>query len=138
MAKPKRVRATTSPIGSKINEILEAKKIPGDYAAVAKEFGVAVTSVYGWIDKGRIRKDRLTKLADWSGRPLEWWLDNGQAVDDEKTALLKTLKDWRLKASPRSLRVIDQLTVLAQKNTLRDEDWQLIEQLAARLNQPSP
>lgn len=141
MAKPKRVRPTTSRIGSKINAVLDEKGMPGDYAALAKEFDVALTSVYGWVDKGRISKSRLPKLAIWSGRPLEWWLDAEPTAPpslSEKDQLLIALKDWRLKASPRSLRVIDQLTVLAQKNTLRDEDWKLIEQLASRLNQPSP
>ena len=80
-------------------------------------------------------------LVKVTGRPLEWWLDAEPTTPlprSEKDQLLTALKDWRLNASPRSLRVIDQLTVLAQKNTLRDEDWKLIEQLASRLNQPSP
>ncbi|MGV8823987.1 helix-turn-helix domain-containing protein [Methylibium petroleiphilum] len=51
---------------------------------------------------------------------------------DRRPGLSVALQDWRLKASPRSLAVIDQLTLLAKKNQLKDDDWLLIEQLAAR------
>ncbi len=128
--------STSEKLAAKLAEAISNPPIT--QTAVAEHCGVTKQAVQGWLRNGRIDKKHLSTLARITGRPLEWWLDNGQAVDDEKTVLLKTLKDWRLKASPRSLRVIDQLTVLAQKNTLRDEDWQLIEQLAARLNQPSP
>lgn len=75
MAKPKRERETNNPIGQKINVVLAEKGMAGDYAALAKEFDVAVTSVYGWVEKGRIRKDRLPKLANWSNKSLKWWLE---------------------------------------------------------------
>lgn len=134
MAKPKRVRETDHPIGQKINLILEEKKTPGDYNALAKEFDVALPSVYGWVEKGRISKERLPKLAEWSGRPLSWWLDAEEsAAQHPDQALLDTLQGWRFKASSRSQKVIDQLCVLAQKNALRDEDWNLIEQMVKRL-----
>lgn len=135
MAKPKRVRSTEHPIGRKINLVLEEKGLPGDYTALAKEFDVALTSVYGWVEKGRISKDRLPKLAEWSGRPLDWWLaadDHDESIEDGP-ALIKTLQSWRMQASHRSQKVIDQLCVLAQKNALRDEDWILIEQMVKRL-----
>lgn len=134
MAKPKRVRTTEHPIGQKINAVLEEKRMPGDYSSLAKEFGVALTSVYGWVEKGRISKERLPKLAEWSGKPLTWWLDSGSpnAIGSDE-ALLNTLQGWRFQASPQSQKVIDQLCVLAQKNALRDEDWKLIEQMVKRL-----
>lgn len=137
MAKPKRVRSTTNPIGARINLVLEEKGAPGDYASVAKQFGVALTSVYGWVEKGRISKARLPALAEWSGRPLEWWLDTAEPADesavDENARILAELKNWRLRSSTRSQVVIDQLCALAQANALREEDWTLIEQMAARL-----
>lgn len=74
MAKPKRERVTDNPIGRKINLVLAEMGMPGDYAALAKAFDVRVPSVYGWIDNGRIHKNKLTRLVEWSGRPLEWWL----------------------------------------------------------------
>lgn len=49
--------------------------------------------------------------------------------------LMAALQDWRLQASARSQKVIDQLTLLAKKNKLRDEDWELIEQLVLRFTQ---
>lgn len=48
---------------------------------------------------------------------------------------MAALQDWRLQASARSQKVIDQLTLLAKKNKLRDEDWELIEQLVLRFTQ---
>ena len=92
-------------------------------------------AVYGWIDTGRIKKERLPQLADWSGHPLEWWMDNSDTPppsESDNNGLLKNLQDWRLKASTKSQEVIDQLTLLAKKNMLRDEDWQLIEQITLR------
>ncbi|WP_313074933.1 hypothetical protein [Melaminivora sp.] len=137
MARPKRVRETTHPIGQRINLVLSEKGIPGDYSALAKHFGVAVTSVYGWVEKGRISKSRLPLLAEWSGRPLDWWLEGSSPIADEEleenTRILAELRNWRLRASSRSQAVIDQLCVLAQANALREEDWTLIEQTAAHL-----
>lgn len=137
MAKPKRVRETTNSIGSRINLVLEEKGMPGDYGAVAKHFGVALTSVYGWVEKGRISKTRLPALVEWSGRPLEWWLDAASPNDESESAenarILGELQNWRLRSSSRSQVVIDQLCALAQANALREEDWTLIEQMAARL-----
>jgi hypothetical protein len=49
--------------------------------------------------------------------------------------VIDALQDWRLKASSKSQEVIDQLTLLAKKNKLRDEDWLLIEQMVQRFVQ---
>lgn len=45
--------------------------------AVAKAFGVAVPSVYDWINEGRIAKRHYGKLVEVFGRPLEWWFEMG-------------------------------------------------------------
>lgn len=50
-------------------------------------------------------------------------------------ALVSKLEDWRLQASDRSQKVIDQLTLLAKKNKLGEDDWILIEQLVQRFSQ---
>ena len=49
--------------------------------------------------------------------------------------LLTKLEDWRSLASARSQKVIDQLTLLAKKNKLGEDDWILIEQLVQRFSQ---
>lgn len=49
--------------------------------------------------------------------------------------IVSALQDWRLQASSKSQEVIDQLTLLAKKNKLRDEDWLLIEQMVQRFVQ---
>lgn len=133
MAKHKKERQTTNPIGLKINDVLREKNLIGDYAAVAEYFGVAVPSVYGWVDKGRISKDRLPMLTTWSGKPLTWWL--GAEAEPDNASLMDALQDWRLQASTRSVAVIDQLTLLAKKNKLQEADWLLIEQLVQRFSQ---
>lgn len=48
------------------------------------------------------------------------------------------LADWRLQASPRSLQVIDLLTVAAQSRQLDDEAWQLLGLMARRLAANAP
>lgn len=119
MAKPKKERATDHPIGKKINLILARKGLVGDYAALAAEFGVAVTSVYGWVEKGRIAKSRLTKLSEWSGEPLKWWLSDATTLPSHgDLGVVDQLQDWRLMASEKSQEVIDQLTMLARRNKL--------------------
>lgn len=40
-------------------------------------------------------------------------------------------------ASPRSIQVIDRLTLPTEKEALREEDWILIDRLAKRLKQAS-
>lgn len=133
MAKPKRVRPTTSRIGSKINIVLDEKGMPGDYAALAKEFDVALTSVYGWVDNGRISKSRLPKLADWSGRPLEWWLDTEPTAPQDAAIDGQAI---RPRVSPEAEAAIDLLTELATSRRLLAADWVLLTQFATRLAKP--
>lgn len=134
MAKPKKIREANNPIGRKINLVMAEKNMAGDYALLAKMFDVTTMAVYGWIDTGRIKKDRLPKLEEWSDHPLSWWLDASDTAPPPASdnLLLTNLQDWRLQASPKSQEVIDQLTLLAKKNKLRDEDWLLIQQMTRR------
>ena len=112
---------------------------------IADACGVSKQAVQGWKKTGRIDKKHLPKLAQVTGKPLEWWLSIEQETplvspDPEPTAedlLNQAFSDWRLQASPRSLQTINKLAVLAQKNALRDEDWTLIDQLASRFKQTS-
>lgn len=58
--------------------------------------------------------------------------DAVQSKPHTNEALISNLQDWRLQASSKSQEVIDNLTLLAKKNKLRDEDWQLIDQMVHR------
>lgn len=124
--------STSETIRAKLVEVLESSSLrQSDIAAAC---GVSKQAVQGWVKTGRIDKKHLPNLATASGRPLEWWLDSGSTdTKDKDQALLNTLQGWRFQASARSQKVIDQLCVLAQKNALRDEDWNLIEQMVKRL-----
>jgi len=70
-----KLRETSNPIGLKFHEVMKEKGLIANYAAVAKAFDVATTSVYDWVDHGRISKERYRQLVEWSGRPLDWWFD---------------------------------------------------------------
>lgn len=75
MPKPIKERATSNPLGQKINAVMREKGIEGDYAALAAVFEVRTPSVYDWITHGRLAKERFGKLVEWSGRSLDWWFD---------------------------------------------------------------
>jgi len=63
----------------------------------------------------------------------EWLVSGSPRGGTSTESLIDTLQDWRLQASSKSQEVIDQLTLLAKKNMLGDEDWLLIEQLLHRM-----
>lgn len=75
MPKPTSERATTNPLGLKINAVMREKGIAGDYATLAKIFVVKTPSVYDWITHGRLGKERYAALVEWSGKGLDWWFD---------------------------------------------------------------
>lgn len=75
MPKPITERATTNPLGQKLNAVLREKGMEGDYAALARIFEVKTPSVYDWITHGRLGKERYAKLVEWSGKGLDWWFD---------------------------------------------------------------
>lgn len=118
---------------------------PITQSKIAAECKVTKQAVQGWLKTGRFDKKHLPKLSEITGRPLSWWLDSSEGTltatetgTDSFSAtgttddLLHNLQDWRLQASSKSQEVLDQLTLLAKKNMLRDEDWQLIEQITRR------
>lgn len=113
------------------------KDPPIEQTVIAEACGVTKQAVSGWLKTGRFDKKHLPTLARVTGRPLTWWLDGGgnAAATTEEAAILAALQDWRMHASPRSQTVINQLTALAQRGALREEDWNLIESLASRLRQ---
>ena len=119
MAKPKRERPTENDFGKRINLVCREKGIPGDYAAVAAYFGVKVPSVYGWIDDGRIAKTKLSKLVEWSGRPLGWWLGNDEATQANTTPQYASEAIVRLQA------IGERLT---------ETDWTALIQMALHLS----
>ncbi|MBN9411359.1 MAG: hypothetical protein J0H69_19615 [Burkholderiales bacterium] len=75
MPKPLKVIDTSHPLGAKINEVMAAKDMAGDYAALARTFDVKPPSVRDWVEHGRLGKERYPRLVEWSGRSLDWWFD---------------------------------------------------------------
>lgn len=101
-------------------------------ADAARQLGVKPPSVTGWIKTGRIGKNKLIDLINWLDKtPLEHW--GVEALHARSPAdVVDAFDDWRLKASPRSVAVIDMLKIAARRNALTEADWELIEQLAVR------
>lgn len=75
MPRPLKVIATTDGFGAKLNSIMAAKGMPGDYKQLAEIFGVTTPSAREWVKFGRFAKERYAKLVEWSGKSLYWWLD---------------------------------------------------------------
>lgn len=71
------------------------------------------------------------KLESGCGKP-PGWMDTDPSPAKEASSAAIALQEWAETASPRSREVIDQLRMLAQKNALGDEEWDLISQLALR------
>ena len=98
-------------------------KFEGKKAALGRALGYKDGAFVGQMLRGErpISEKTVDQIQALSGG--RGWFEQG---------LVQTLEDWRLKASSKSQEVIDQLTLLAKKNMLRDEDWQLIEQMIQR------
>lgn len=118
--------------------------------ALADACGVKPPSVSDWLSgkSKTMEGSNLVTAAEFLKVRAKWLATGrGPMRDDDpiapKTekettnAPKATLKDWRMHASPRSVQVIDRLTMLAEKDALREEDWTLIDQLAKRLKQAS-
>lgn len=128
--------STAQQLAAKLEEVLSDPRVK--QADIAEACGVSKQAVQGWKKTGRIDKKHLPKLAQVSGKPLEWWLSidgsdqGGLKKASGEDQLSDSFNDWRLQASPRSLATINKLELLAQKNALGDEDWKLIDLLASR------
>lgn len=59
-------------LAKKFAEAVDAAKLTP--SVIAKACGVTPQAVTGWRETGRIHKKHLGKLAELTGRPLEWWL----------------------------------------------------------------
>jgi hypothetical protein len=80
-------------------------------SAIAKYCGVSKQAVTAWRKTGRISKVHLLKLAELSGRPVQWWIGSASASDfDELLALWPDLIPGQRQEFLRDVRV------QAQKN----------------------
>lgn len=70
-------------IGERLQQEAEEKGLKPPQ--VAELFGVKTPSVYDWYAHGRVHKKHYPKLVEWSGKPIEWWLDIeiGHTVADQ-------------------------------------------------------
>ncbi|CAN7314697.1 helix-turn-helix domain-containing protein [Acidovorax delafieldii] len=110
--------------------------------ALAAACGVKAPSVNGWVSGSTksLEGANLVSAAAFLGVNATWLAKGigpmrGPAttgVTNTEKEAEKALETWAAKASPRSREVIDQLHLLAQKNALGDEEWDLISQLALR------
>lgn len=108
MPKATRVRETENALGQKINQVMAEKGIAGDYAELARVFGVATPSTYDWVTHGRLGKERYQKLVEWSGRSLDWWFDiateGSTSLPSESVVSLASKDRWPLATDLETLR----------------------------------
>ena len=71
-------------IGEKLQQEAEAMGLKP--AQVAEVFDVRPPSVYDWYKHGRIAKKHYITLVQWSGRPIQWWLDIPATHEVNETA----------------------------------------------------
>ncbi len=146
-------------LGDAIQKAIELKTKSGSIqskADVAKHFGIKTPSIYDWIKKGSISKDKLPELwsyfSDVVG-PEHWGLASWPMSSSENRYLL-TKNDVRndnlhnvpvvaedpigaisalLKiATPRGAKVLTELSEIAQAGKLQDSDIQIIEAICSR------
>lgn len=122
-------------------------RLPGaTQADLARAVGVTQPSVNAWFsgETKSLKGSSARKAAEFL-RCSRDWLETGRGApgwDGESNAdpidasgnLVALLLDWRHQASHRSVQTIDHLIRLAQSGALKDRDWQLIDELAARLH----
>lgn len=68
---------------------MDTHKPPITSVKAADECKVTPQAVNGWRKNGRIAKRHLTRLADLTGRPLSYFLDESNVVRQERAAYLK-------------------------------------------------
>lgn len=127
---PKKPRTTSNAFGKKFLAVMADKGLGQDFAVVAAAFGVAVPSVYDWIDYGRFKKDRYAKLVEWSGRPLDWWFDIPPlpiAIEEPRGAYVRTMPEPPAAASDTTIAGRFRLLDLQRTVELPLEDLRVLE-----------
>lgn len=132
-------------IGERIRQAREARGLSGE--SLADLVGYKHQSAIGNLENRASGNggNKIGQIADALSVPVEWLLRGPDGAEvpglgsnhhidsiQMNHTLINNLQDWRLHASAKSQEVLDQLTMLAQKNMLRDEDWLLIEQMTHR------
>ncbi|UPF01779.1 hypothetical protein MXB02_14350 [Pseudomonas mosselii] len=141
--------------GEKLGAAIESARLKKNITKLklAEDFGVKPPSVQGWVKTGRIDKSKLMDLIayfqDVVG-PEHWGLKPGAAVGsapedaaedgglnaspEEFNELLGRLNTARKKASPASQQTISRIIGLAERGTLDDSAWNLINDLLTELS----
>jgi hypothetical protein len=134
---------TGKALGQAIETAIQRKIAAGgarSKAEIAFHFGVKPPSVYDWIKKGAISKDKLPELwryfSDVVG-PTHWGMsawpgggtpDAGQ-VEQAKDAAQSLIPA----ASPRSQEALRKITAAAEDGRLTEEDMVAIQRIAERI-----
>jgi len=139
-------------LGQAIDRAIKKKVSSGSIKSksdVARHFRIKTPSVYDWIKKGSISKDKLPELwryfSDVAGPEhwgLEAWPNSGmttsptnqtqRAGDYERINPLHVIQRLEGRVTPRSRDVLSRLENLALSGKLADDDWKLIESIAER------
>lgn len=126
----------------RLAEVFPPPQQRGLQAEIVALCGVSRPTVSNWFNNpekvAAISRRHAELICERFGLPVEpAWLGEGKLPkrathEDSAAAAVRTIDEWSVHASPRSREVIDQLRLMAQKNVLGDEDWEMIRQLAQR------
>lgn len=128
----------------RLAEVFPPPQQRGLQAEIVALCGVSRPTVSNWFNNPEkvtsIARRHAELICERYGLKVEpAWLAEGQlpkrSIQKEGTGAVRAFEDWSVHASPRSREVIDQLRLMAQKNALGDEDWEMIRQLAQRFQQ---
>lgn len=137
------IDATVSRRLDRLEQLIDAN-YEGKPKLFEEKTGIKMAQVNQWFTGYRALRDKALKRLEEKTYKPHGWFDAAPTMLKEapkdlyvqhmvqEHRLPDAFDDWRLRASPRSLQVIEQLTVAAKKNALREEDWLLIEQLMRR------
>lgn len=134
MARPLTIIETDDPFGQKLNAVMQAKGMAGDYRQLAQAFDVTVGSAREWIKFGRFAKERYGALVRWSGRSLHWWFDIDEPVDRAAATALAQERQPEYQVNPQAGAAWPFVTIQPADFRLLDEpDRREIEGLARGL-----
>ena len=128
-------------LGAAIATAIELKIASGSVkskAAIARHFGVQPPSIYDWVNKGTIGKEKLPELWRYFSDVVDYshWGLSGKPDDSiASNPNLLALSQLRGRATPRSIAALDKIEQAAKQGRLKEADLILLEGIAARFEE---
>lgn len=122
--------STSAVVAQRLNEAFSASQLR--QSDIAEACGVSRQAVKGWLNTGRIDKRHLSAVAALFQRDVEWFtsISGGDTSKPEEATSTGT-------PSPMARKVVEQLAFAAKENSISDQDWTLLGQIAERFSAAS-